>query len=703
MFVIAALALLLQVSDTIPRAFDSRETEAIVTATIARSGQLPDELLDYEANVQTSMFLTLSTDSAGGGDLPATVDELISTVRWNRSGFLHQEVHAHRTRVLVPLPYTLGTLMQRPWAVPHLYGVELYTPFAGRRAINPFGSQGPAYYRYASEAPVRLRVQGQLVTLVPVIVRPRPATERDDEALLVVGTFFLDQERAAVARARFGFLGGGSEVPSSVVDIGTFVELENGLWEGRYWLPYQQRRDVAFESGLLGASLTARVVSQFLTYDFNQGWSATGQREQLVWNLSEGSGAFAGWRGEVGDNAAQFSADDFADLQLATSVAARPRESGPSIALHYARSEHLFRFNRVEGPYLGVGARMLPPNPRENPWQVYGTAGWAFAEGVPRGEIGALWGEPVARGSAALPSVGLGATAYRRLADIQPFRPSYDWEWIYTFPALFFGVDERDYYDATGVEVFGTARHGRWDARLGARMERHEAVEVNTSRFLFGEATDFVPLAGIDPGEQLAIEGSAGYSFGPGAFGVGNSLVMRVNAEAGLADFDYQRLWGVMSSRYQVGPVTAAARIDGGTSWGSVPPQRLYRFGSFEGLRGYERNEFGGSSALLARGRFIIGIPPRSSGPLARFDVFMIPPLRPSLVLLGESGWTRVSDEAAGALSRLGSVPTDGFRSSVGVGLSIFDDALTVERLEPVGAGSEGRSGRWYVGFTYWY
>ena len=285
MFVIAALALFVQIPqfpDTLPGAYDSPETEALVTATIARSGQLPAELLDYEANVQTSMFLTLSTDSADGGDLPATVDELISTVRWNRSGFLHQEVNAHRTRVLVPLPYTLGTLMQRPWVVPHLYGVELYTPFAGRRAINPFGSQGPGYYHYSSQEPVRLRVQGELVTLVPVDVRPRPLAERDNEALLVVGTFFLDRERGAVARARFGFLGGGSGVPSSVVDIGTFVELENGLWEGRFWLPYRQRRDVDFASGLLGASLTARVVSQFLTYDFNRGWTATGRREQLV-------------------------------------------------------------------------------------------------------------------------------------------------------------------------------------------------------------------------------------------------------------------------------------------------------------------------------------------------------------------------------------------------------------------------------------
>src|SRR5690606_15061794 len=123
------LTLLVQLPDTVP-VFDSPETERLVRSSIEVSGQIPDELTDYLASVQTSMYLTLAADSAGGGDLPATVDELVSEVRWHRSSTVHQEVRGHRTRVLVPLPYTLATIMERPWVVPHLYGVELYTPFA---------------------------------------------------------------------------------------------------------------------------------------------------------------------------------------------------------------------------------------------------------------------------------------------------------------------------------------------------------------------------------------------------------------------------------------------------------------------------------------------------------------------------------------------------------------------------------------------
>ena len=702
MLLAVALALLVQLPDTLPGVYDSPETEALVALTIQQSGNIPEDLLDYRSDVQTSMYLTLATDSVGGGDLPGSVDELVSEVRWQRQGFIHQEVHGHRTRLLVPLPYTLGTLMERPWVVPHLYGSELYTPFAGRRAVNPFGARGPGRYRYEALDPVRLRVQGELVTLVPISVRPQGELEGGDD-LLVVGTFYVDAARGAVARARLGFVGGGSDLPRSLGDIGTFIELENGLWEGRYWLPYQQRRDVIFESRVLGGSMSARVVSRWLDYDFNTGWVPDGRREQLTWDLRDASATFADWRGEPGEEAGRYSMDDFADLRLATAMAGRPAGAGPDLQLHYERGSHLFRYNRVEGPYLGLGARLVPPDPRRTPWQLYGTAGWAFAESTARGELGALWGEPVSRAAAGGSDVGLGVSVYRRLWDIQPFRPTFDWEWIYTFPAVLFGSDERDYYDATGAEIFGTLRRGRWDGRLGARFERHDSVTVNTTSYLFGRADDFGPLAGIEPGNQIALEASTGYSLGPGAFGMGNSLVLRAQGETGVGDFGYQRIWGLVSARYALGPVTAAARVDGGGSWGGVPQQRLFRFGSVEGLRGYDPNEFGGSSALLARGRLIIGLPPRSTQPLARFDMFLIPPLRPALVLLGESGWTRVEDGLVDELARLGSVPTGGFRSSVGIGLSLLEDAISIERLEPVGAGSEGREGRWYVGLTYWY
>lgn len=700
-FVLAA-ALALQLPDTIAP-FDSPATRELVERAIAASGDLPAGLDDYRAQVQTSMFITLSPDSAGGGDLPASVDEVVSEVRWNEQSYLHQTVLGHRTRVLLPLPYTLGSILDQPWVVPHLYGPSIFAPFLGRPALSPFSARGPQLYRYDAQDPVRLRVEGELITLVPVEVRPRVDPAAAD-VRLVIGTFYLDEGRAAVARARFGFAGAGGELPRVLGRVETFLELENALWEGRYWLPSQQRREIVFSSRALGGSVVARVVNRFVELELNTGWSPTGQRTRLAWADGVGSAAFADWRGEVGEEAAEYSLRDFEDLRLATATEARASDS-PRLQLHYDQGSHLFRYNRVEGAYLGIGGRLVPAQPRLDRWALYGTAGWAFAEGTARGELSARWGMPVAAAPRAEATTDWGAeiTAYRRLPDIQAFRPTYAWDWIYTLPALFWGSDRRDYYDAAGVELFGSARHGRWTGRLGARVEAHDSVRTNTRRFLFGEAEEFGPVAAAEPGTHAAVEATGGYSLGPGAFGVGNSVIAQAGAELGVGDFRFRRLTGLLSLRSVLGPLTFAARADAGHVWGAAPPQRLFRFGSVEGLRGYEPNEFGGSSSVLARGRLLVGLPPRSAEPIARAGFLLLPPLRPSLVLVGETGWARVESGLADELLRLGATPTGGWRSAVGAGISFLDDAVTIERLHPVGFGSEGRKGRWYVGLTSWY
>ncbi|MEX2571900.1 MAG: hypothetical protein WD737_11430 [Gemmatimonadota bacterium] len=693
-----AIAFLLQVPADTASIFDSPETEALVVRAIANLGEVPSDLQDYRAQVQTTMQLSIASDTLGVADLPATVDELVSSVRWARSGHLRQEVIGHRMRVLVPLPYTLATIFETPWVIPHLYGIRIYAPLGSRAAVNPFGASGPRYYQYQAGDTLRVRLPDELLTLVPISIRPRHAPGDTDEQL-VIGTFYLDASRAAVARARMGFAGRERLLPRSFGQVQTFLELENGLWEGRFWLPFRQRRDILFESSLLGGAVTARVVNRFLDLDMNTGWQPSGDLVQLDWNLGDPDAAFADWRGPIGDEESELAIGDFADLQLATSAGAASPGSVRA-HVHYDRGSHLFRYNRVEGAFVGLGGRLIPADPRRDRWELYATGGWAISEGTARGEIAFKQGTAVAPTATGGPDWGFEAAAYRRLRDIQPFRPTFMWDWFYTLPAVLWGADPRDYYDATGAELSGIVRQGRWSGRTTLRLERHDSVTVNTQRFLFGTAAEFEPLAGVRTGDLLAVEAGGQYSLGPGAFGIGNSLLARVETEVGMADFSYRRATGLVSIRYALGPLTLAARADGGHAWGATPPQKLFRFGSVEGLRGFEPNEFGGSTALLGRARFLIGLPPRSARPLARAGLFLVPPLRPNLVLLGETGWTDVTNDLADDLARLGARPTDGFRSSVGLGISFFDDAVTVERLRPL---DEERAATWYVGLTYWY
>jgi hypothetical protein len=55
-----------------------------------------------------------------------------------------------------------------------------------------------------------------------------------------------------------------------------------------------------------------------------------------------------------------------------------------------------------------------------------------------------------------------------------------------------------------------------------------------------------------------------------------------------------------------------------------------------------------------------------------------------------------VSDASAPALLRLGSTVTDGVKWSYGTGISIFEDAISLEYVRP----GDGGKGKWYFGFV---
>jgi hypothetical protein len=688
--------------------FDTPATRELVERVIRESGEIPEGLRDFEARVRTTMQLSLAPDSSLGGELPISVDELAGEIRWQRPDVLHQWVREHRTRVLVPAPYSLGSLLESPWVIPHLYGptIEVLalspgteTRRAGRpSAVHPFGAQGPLYYRYVAGDTIRIRIQQELVTLVPVTVRPRVAADTRTRPL-VVGTFYIDVSRAAVAQARFGFMEPRRGL--ALGRTGVFLELENALWEGRYWLPFRQRREIQIASALFGGAVAARIVNTVSGYRLNTGWEpgAPGRARLFLAAPTVETTAELG-PPTVAAEAAAYDIADFADLRRLAIDAAQPDPALLRVGLRYERSDHFFRYNRVEGAFLGLGGRVEPGDPLDRRWEVYGTGGWAFAEGTARGELVARWHLDAPRVPPRGIERGLSAGIYRRLRDTRLFPPTFQWDLLYILPALLGGSDLRDYYDAAGAELSFATVTGPWRGRLTTRWEQQDSVVRNTERFLFGEAEEFPPLAAVQPGTHAALEAEGSFTRGPGAFGMGNSLVATLRAEAGLGDFEVQRLTALLSFRRAREPFTLATRIDAGHAWGVVPPQMLFRFGDTEGLSGYAVNEFGGSSAALGRARLLVGIPPRNPRPLARSGPFFIPPLRPALVLLGEAGWSEVSQRSRPQLDLLGAVPTDGVRASVGAGLSIFDDALTLEWIRPL---DDDRRPRWYFGLTRWY
>ncbi len=683
-----------------PAAFDAPATRALVERVRLNVGIVPAGLADYRARLESSVYLSLRVDSAGGGELPLTVDEFAGEVRWARAGQLEQRLQGHRIRQLAPAPYTIGSWLESPWVVPHLYGNTVdalqLSPNSARRgtmarAIHPFSLRGPDFYRYTAEDTLRVRTQEGVTTLVAIAVRPRVEPPPGGELRLLAGTFYLDVDRAAIARARFGFTERSGRF--SLTEAGLFFELENALVGGQYWLPVRQRREIQVTSPVLGGATALRLVTALSRFELNTGWAPEQNGSRIVRELARGETAFAGWRDPATRGEASLGIGDFADLREA--IRPEAPDAGPiRVGFRPERSSHLFRFNRVEGLFLGGAARVEPRDPAERSWDVYGTAGYAFAEGVPRGELSARY-HPVPRAGA--PAYTLSATGYRRLRDTRVFRPAFEWELGYALGAAFGGTDRRDYFDATGGELFLARRRGPFVARVGGRAERQDSVVRNTESPLFGGG-DFGPVAPSEPGTHTALEGELRFTRGVGAFGVTPSLVASLWAEAGLGDFRSQRLTATVATRRPGRYVTLIGRADAGLVAGDAPPQFLIRFGGGEGLRGYDDREFAGSSAALARGRLLLHLPPYGNRPLFRSGIFLFPPLRPALALSGDAGWSEVSDEARPSLLRLGARTTGGTRSSYGIGLSIFEDAVSIERVW-----SDSGDAKWYAGFTTWF
>lgn len=681
--------------------FDAPETRALVTRVMQSGSNIPAGLEDYRADMGATVYLSLRADTAEGGELPVTVDEFAGEVRWDRGGNLQQLVQGHRVRMLAPAPYTIGSMIEAPWVVPHLYGntITVFSLSASptaraqvARAVHPFSFRGIDFYSYRAGNPVRVSTQEGVVSLLPVIVRPRPGklAEAGDQRL-VAGTFWVDVDRAAIARARFGFVERGGRLVAT--ETGIFFELESALVAGQYWLPHRQRRELQIASPLLGGAVAIRAVTHLSGFQLNTGWDAPQPGVRLVWRLEDD--AFERLPPPV---AAEENAPDIGDFaDLAAVVRPPERTGGVQASLRYERGEHLFRFNRVEGAFVGLGMRIEPANPERRRWDVYTHLGWAFAESAARGELAFRW-HP---GNATAPGPRWGATvgAYRRLRDMTSFRPPLSWELGYALGAALGGYDVRDYYDAAGAEAFATRRSGAWTLRLGARAESHDSVSRNTGSFLFGDAQDFPDVAPAEPGTHAAVEGTLRYARGTGAFGVGGGVVAQLSADQGFGDFGITRATALLSARFPSRYVTLIARGDAGTVIGEAPPQFLYRFGGIEGLRGYARNEFGGSTAVLGRARLLLHLPPYGQEPLFRAGFFLFPPLRPAIALSGDAGWAGVSDDSRPSLLRLGAGETDGVRSSYGVGLSLFEDAVSVEYVWP----GDGGDGRWYAGFVTYF
>jgi hypothetical protein len=467
-----------------------------------------------------------------------------------------------------------------------------------------------------------------------------------------------------------------------------FVEFVNAEVGGRYWLPAFQRTEFQAGFPLLGqARPVFRIVSTIGDIVVNESADTTRavadsiDKPKVVvsWASTDSVSRYTRWERELGVESSSVHADDFLDM----APDAWRTDGPPRLELFPNNTARLYRFNRIEGLYLGlapsVDFRSLVPGLAAG---VY--AGWAFTEQTIRGG-GYL---SYRRGQSIY-----GVRAERALVSTNDF--TLPLEQDPGIGALLGSVDDYDYVDrrsamASFTRVIGAVNVGLVTLQAGAGDDHAERARLEHGLIAVGAS--FRPNRGAAEGAYGL--GTVDVEIHPNVTGdfVQPGIGARVHYEIGRGQLAWQRTELGLSARHYWGPVSLAAHADGGFLLGAnPPPQQLFELGGNGLLPGYDYKQFAGDHAALFRSfaSYRFGIWQR---PVHVLRNYFIPGLSPGVAMSAQGGWTEISSPGAAlAVRELGvvngvpvSTATNGVRATVGGGLTFFSDLLHVGVARPV-------------------
>ncbi len=585
-------------------------------------------------------------------------------------------------------------------------------------ALHPLADSAARHYRYRSGDTLRIRFPGsdRTITLVEAIVEPREA--RFDR---IVGSLWFDRDRALLVRAvyrpaiEYDFdreePEDAREVPGFMKPIRATVEyitVDYGMQELRWWLPNRMAFDGRATVGDF-ATLPLRFEWSFEDYtidgppdldpgaaDLPPGWT----RWVEEYRTDDGASGDTAARAPAADSPVRTPPADsvraFEDSvivivppldSLSDSPALpRPLFSASVEAFDEGELSHLrSRLNDLEVPGAPLASRFAPgPLPgllRFN--RVEGlSAGWASgwpAGGASElrvtGRIGVPEWEPglEVRWIRSTAKTRAGFGVYRRLTDLGDWgRPLGLGNSINTLLA---GYDNGLYFRETGFEAFATRMGARTGWEVRAFAERQQTARKNTDVSLpdlFGDRA-LPPNVVADRGEVAGLSARLRLFSGvdPGDPIVSATLW----GEGAVGDFDYGRAAATVAlGTPLVGAWRLGLEAGAGTTLGDPPAQRLFHLGGPYTLRAFDPGSASGEAFWLGRAEIGRG--------------FRVGPAEPGFA----PGGLRVSafGDAAWAGGR-DAFGTQGWKASLGVGLSLLDGILRVDLGRGVRGGDAWR------------
>ena len=647
------LLLAAAVSPLEAQAWDSPDALALVRRAVERRAAVEADsaLQSYRTRAHGFVFF-LAQVGEGLTEPPRLIkaDELDVEVYWQAPDHSKQVVSGWRDGAF--LPTDIEYHRDHLGIVTNNFGdvIRIGEGDEVRDAIHPLSRAGPAAYQYAVGDSLTIQAAGGEVTVREVQVRPRSFS-----LPLIVGTLYLDGETAELVRFRFSFTP-AAYLDRQLEDI--TIVLENGRFEGRWWLPFRQeieiRRRVSFLDFPARGIIRGRW--EIADYDLNvtipagvlEGPALGGLRrprpDDSTWGmpLSEA----------IADVAAPVNRQDMDALRVEVERIAGSRALGglPSSRLASGSLSDIAHVNRVQGLALGFGGVLGMRGSRieVRPRIGYGTSDRRITGGL-----------TVLAGSGGT-QVSLGAErGVRDLSDLPVISPA-----LNSLLAQEAGDDYGDYVLLNGATA--GLRHrlsGRTSLALELALEESRSVGVESSP-ANGRYRANPPLgAGTFRIARVALErGSAGIA-------VRQDLQGRLALEAGEGEREYVR--AVLECRWLrpagSGHLLARAYLGAGTE--HLPGYRSFLMGGRGTLLGEPFRAYGGRTAALAHVEWRFEAP----FPAIRLGSFASTGRRLTLAPFVSAGWT---DRPLAGLPWDG---TDGVRPVAGLAVEWLMRLLRLE------------------------
>ena len=217
---------------------DDRTRALVLAAIQRRAAQLADTgLTDYTAEAHG--YVTFLAQLGAGFPLPPAVvksDELMVEVYWGAPDRSKQRIIGRRDTLLLPtdINYHRDHLAIVQNNFPAF--IRLGDGDEVRDVPHPLSAAGYETYDYRITDSLAIRTSDRAIDVIMVSVRPK-----DDRTAAAVGAVYIDRVTASVIRMTLSFTRAALRDPQ-LEDVS--VILENGLVEGRFWLPRRQEIEI---------------------------------------------------------------------------------------------------------------------------------------------------------------------------------------------------------------------------------------------------------------------------------------------------------------------------------------------------------------------------------------------------------------------------------------------------------------------------